>query len=225
MNQENLTERDQFFSKLSHDLRGSFTSTLGFSDILNDPNEKLTYEEVNEFVSRIGNQTRESYELLLNFINWLKLDNYNYGLTKESLNLLDMVFQTKNYYKKILAENKIDVNIKIDDHQYLYMDYEIANSIFNNIFLFLKRITKFNSTIVIQTVKSEIENFSVVEFITNCAEEDLSYLTNIKLEKLTGNVSYPIVFAIKFTELSGGHFEFFQDIDNTLKIVLSLPNR
>jgi K+-sensing histidine kinase KdpD len=225
MNQDNLTERDQFFSKLSHDLRGSFTSTLGFSDILNDPNEKLTYEEINEFISRIGNQTKESYELLLNFINWLKLDTYSYGLTKENLNLLDLVLQTKSYYKKLLAENKIDIKIEIDDNQYLHLDYEIASSIFNNIFLFLKRITKLNSTIIIRTVKSEIADFSIVEFITNCAEEDLSFLNNIKLEKLTGNVSYPIVFAIKFTELSGGNFEFFQDIDKTLKIVLSVPNQ
>ncbi|MBK8944854.1 MAG: HAMP domain-containing histidine kinase [Ignavibacteriae bacterium] len=225
MNQENLTERDQFFSKLSHDLRGSFTSTLGFSDILNDPNEKLTYEEINEFVARIGNQTRESYELLLNFINWLKLDTYNYGLTKENLSLLDLVIQTKNFYKKLFSENKIEVKIEVSEDQSLFIDYEIANSIFNNIFLFLKRITKKNSTVFIKSVKSEISNFSIVEFVTNCAEEDLSYLTNIKLEKLTGNVSYPIVFAIKFTELSGGNFEFFQDLDNTLKIVLSLPNQ
>lgn len=51
MSNDKLSERDQFFSKLSHDLRGSFTSILGFSDILNDPNEKLTYEEITEYAS------------------------------------------------------------------------------------------------------------------------------------------------------------------------------
>ena len=36
---DNLSVKEKFFSKISHDLRGSFTSILRFSDILNDPNE------------------------------------------------------------------------------------------------------------------------------------------------------------------------------------------
>ncbi|MBI1933247.1 MAG: HAMP domain-containing histidine kinase [Ignavibacteriales bacterium] len=224
MSNDKLSERDQFFSKLSHDLRGSFTSILGFSDILNDPNEKLTYEEITEYVSRIGSQTRESYELLLNFINWLKLDTYNYGLTKENLNLLDLILQTKNFYKRICIEKKIEIKTDISDTQSLLIDYEIANSIFNNIFLFLSRISKSNSVISIKSITTEFNDIAAIEFTTNFSEEDFSYLNNLKLEKLNSDVSFPIVFAIKFTELSGGDLNFFQDLDNTLKIVLHLPS-
>ncbi|MBK7980715.1 MAG: HAMP domain-containing histidine kinase [Ignavibacteriae bacterium] len=224
MSNDKLSERDQFFSKLSHDLRGSFTSILGFSDILNDPNEKLTYEEITEYVSRIGSQTRESYELLLNFINWLKLDTYNYGLTKENLNLLDLILQTKNFYKRICIEKKIEIKTDISDTQSLLIDYEIANSIFNNIFLFLSRISKSNSVISIKSIATEFDDIAAIEFTTNFSEEDFSYLNNLKLEKLNSDVSFPIVFAIKFTELSGGDLNFFQDLDNTLKIVLHLPS-
>lgn len=224
MSNDKLSERDQFFSKLSHDLRGSFTSILGFSDILNDPNEKLTYEEITEYVSRIGSQTRESYELLLNFINWLKLDTYNYGLTKENLNLLDLILQTKNFYKRICIEKKIEIKTDISDTQSLLIDYEIANSIFNNIFLFLSRISKSNSVISIKSITTEFDDIAAIEFTTNFSEEDFSYLNNLKLEKLNSDVSFPIVFAIKFAELSGGDLNFFQDLDNTLKIVLHLPS-
>ncbi len=224
MSNDKLSERDQFFSKLSHDLRGSFTSILGFSDILNDPNEKLTYEEITEYVSRIGSQTRESYELLLNFINWLKLDTYNYGLTKENLNLLDLILQTKNFYKRICIEKKIEIKTDISDTQSLLIDYEIANSIFNNIFLFLSRISKSNSVISIKSIATEFDDIAAIEFTTNFSEEDFSYINNLKLEKLNSDVSFPIVFAIKFTELSGGDLNFFQDLDNTLKIVLHLPS-
>jgi len=76
MNQENILEHDQFFSKISHDLRGSFTSILGFSDILNDPTEELGKEEIKEFVFRISKQSHEAFELLVNFVNWLKLENF-----------------------------------------------------------------------------------------------------------------------------------------------------
>lgn len=224
MSNDSLSERDQFFSKLSHDLRGSFTSILGFSDILNDPNEKLTYEEITEYVSRIGNQTRESYELLINFINWLKLDTYKYGLTKENLNLLDLILQAKNYYKKVNIEKKIEIKIDIDDEIKLLLDYEIANSIINNIFLFLNRITKNNSVIFIKSIKTDITDIATIEFTTNFSDENLSYLNNLKLEKLNSDVSFPILFAIKFAELCDGNLNFFQDLDNTLKIELHLPS-
>jgi len=221
---EELTDREQFFSKLSHDLRGSFTSMLGFSDILNDPNEKLTYEEINEFVSRIGNQTRESYELLLNFINWLKLDTYSYGLVKEKNNLFDLLAQTKVFYKRILLEKKIEVKINVKEEENIFVDFEIANSIFNNIFLFLYQITQTNNTIFVKSEHLDNPNSVLVEFKTKCEEKDLSYLQGVKLEKLTGEISYPIIFAIKFTELSGGSFDFFQDLDNTIKLTLILPS-
>ncbi|MCB0742918.1 MAG: HAMP domain-containing histidine kinase [Ignavibacteriae bacterium] len=221
---ENLSARDQFFSKLSHDLRGSFTSMLGFSDILNDPNEKLTLEEISEYVSRIGSQTKESYELLLNFINWLKLDTFKYGLAKENFELLDLILQTKTYYKKIFLENKIDVKLEIDEKQKLNIDYEIANSIFNNVFLFLNQITSNGNEIKIKSMHKVKSNFINIEFTTKCVDKDLSFLQNIKLEKLNSDVSYPIIFAIKFTELSGGNFDFYQDEKDEIKLVLSFPS-
>ncbi len=221
---EELTDRDQFFSKISHDLRGSFTSMLGFSDILNDPNEKLTFEEINEFVSRIGNQTRESYELLLNFINWLKLDTYNYSLVKEKINPLDLLSQTKVFYKRIFSGKKIEVEISVKENENIFIDYEIANSIFNNIFLFLNQITQPDNTIFIKSEHLDNTKSVLIEFVTKCKEKDLSYLQGIKLEKLTGEISYPIIFAIKFTELSGGSFDFFQDLDNNIKLTLILPS-
>jgi K+-sensing histidine kinase KdpD len=221
---DNLSDREQFFSKLSHDLRGSFTSMLGFSDILNDPNEKLTIEEINEFVSRIGNQTKESYELLLNFINWLKLDTYNYGLVKEKINLLDLLSQTKTFYKRMYIENKIDIKFNVRENENILIDYEIANSIFNNIFLFLKQITQQNNTVLINSHLHSNSSTITIEFITKCAERDLSFLQNVKLKNLTGEISYPIIFAIKFTELSGGSFDFYQDLDNTIKLTLHLPS-
>lgn len=156
----------------------------------------------------IGSQTRESYELLLNFINWLKLDTYNYGLTKENLNFLDLILQTKNFYKRI-CQKKIEIKTDISDTQSLLIDYEIANSIFNNIFLFLA-ISKNNSVISIKSITTEFDDIAAIEFTTNFSEEDFSYLNNLKLEKLNSDVSFPIVFAIKFTELSGGDLNFFQ---------------
>ncbi len=222
---KNISEREQFFSKMNHDLRGSFTSILGFSDILNDPNEKLTYEEISEYVSRVGIQTKESYELLINFINWLKLDTYKYGLAKEELNLLDVLLQSKSYHKSSFVQNKIEVKLNVDIKHQILLDYEIATSIFNNVFLFLTRIAMNNSVIRINSNSVEAPSAIQLEIITNFENNDFSFLENINLKNLNSNISFPIIFAIKFTELSGGSFDILNEADKTLRLLINLPNK
>ncbi|MCB9207875.1 MAG: HAMP domain-containing histidine kinase [Ignavibacteriales bacterium] len=219
---DNLSVKEKFFSKISHDLRGSFTSILGFSDILNDPNEELTRTEISDFVTRIGKQSQDSFELLVNFINWLKLENFNSGLTKEKLELLDLIYSIQNLNLKKINEKNISIEYEIPESDYFIMDYEIAHSIFNNIFVFLTKSCSKNSNILFKSVQPS-NNSTVIEIIANCSGNEESFYQNIDVRDLNNDLSFPIIFAIKFAELSGGKFKFSVDKTNTMIIELELP--
>lgn len=220
--ENNITDQEKFFSKVSHDLRGAFTSILGFSDIVNDPNEKLSPEEVTDFVDRISKQSKDTYDLLVNFINWLKLENYNYGLAKESLELFDAVHEVKSILKKELESKSISVKMDIDDKFTVAMDYEILRSIIHNTFMFLMKICSENSLINISSKKSEAK--ILIEFDTISENGEVSQLQKIDLQDLNNDLSFPIVFAIKFTEQVGGKFDFNLDDRNNIGIKLLLPS-
>ena len=219
---KNISENEQFFSKVSHDLRGSFTSILGFSDILNDPNEKLNSDEISEFTSRINKQSQDTYELLINFVNWLKLENYDFGIAKEKIELYEVVLDIKNQHQKKLAEKNISVNIEINDSEVVLMDYEIINSIINNIIVFLIKVCNENTKINVNSIHCN-SKLACLEISTSCNNNDSSFLQNIDLRDLKNELSFSIVFANKFIEQSGGEFDFSIDKENNLIIALKLP--
>lgn len=219
---EKNSEKEQFFSKISHDLRGSFTSILGFSDILNDPNESLTIEEINEFTKRIQHQSKETFNLLVNFIYWLKLENYKYGLSFEKVELYDAFLETKNNLKRKIEEKNIEYKLSFSDNATVFMDYEILISVINNIFTFLLNVSARNTSFLIQCLEPNKSKVNL-EITAYCDNEHLSILNNLNLQKLNDELSLPLIFALKFSELSGGALNFHIDKNKKMIISLDLP--
>ena len=219
---EAQTEKERFFSKISHDLRGSFTSILGFSDIMNDPAEELTDEERKDFVNRIGNQSRDTFDLLVNFVNWLKLENYDNGLVFEKVEMLECLLDNKSTHQKNIKNKNLTLKIDINENEFVKMDYEILSSILNNLFIFLIKICCENSIITFKSLRND-ENYFVLSILADCRDSEYSFLQNIDLKDLNNELSFPIVFAIKFTDQCGGKFDIYVDEKNSLQISLKLP--
>lgn len=219
---EKLSDKERFFSKVSHDLRGSFTGILGFSDILNDPNEKLSNDEILEYTSRIAKQSHESFELLVNFINWLKMEDYDYGLTYEKLDLVEAIHEIYQYHKKEFSKKNVRLSLDSGDSVYVNMDHEILSSILKNVFSFLLKLCCSNSILDVGLGKTD-ENNVTVKINSECAQDEAEFLQNINLRELNSDLSFPIIFAIKFTELSGGQFQFAYD-QNRMHIDIKLPS-
>ena len=219
---EKISEKEKFFSKISHDLRGSFTSILGFSDILNDPNETLTIDEINEFSRRIQLQSGDTFNLLVNFINWLKLGHFSYGLSIENIDFYESLLETKNNLKKMFLEKNLDIKFSLEEKETVFIDSGILNSILNNLFTFLFKMSYNKSTILVNTVNSNSENMTV-EISAKYDEQNLSFLQNLNLQELNEELSLPIIFANKFCELSGGIFNLSLDKNNNFVVSLQLP--
>ena len=220
---ENLEIKEKFFSKISHDLRGSFTSILGFSDILNDPTEELWKEEIKEFANRIGRQSHEAFELLVNFVNWLKLENYRSGLTNEKVELYDVLIDVQNNNYKKLNEKKLEIELDINKTTIIFVDYEIAYSIFNNILGFIIKTCGDNSKIIYKQIQN-VENLIHLEISVEITNNN-TFLQNIDIRDLNNELSFPIIFALKFAELIGGKCEITFDNKSTMIIKLILTNK
>ena len=100
------TSEEKLFSKINHDLRGSFVSILGYTGILTDPQEEVTENEIKEFVSRIDFRTRETFELLESFINWLNLERYPKSINKEKINLFESISSVQSLFNNEFVNKK-----------------------------------------------------------------------------------------------------------------------
>ena len=223
--QQKLNREDKLFSKFSHDLRGSFVSILGYTELLNEPTEKISKQEINEYAKRIDGRTKEAYDLLDNFINWLKLEHYNKKLLVEENFLFDCVLEVIAHFNKVFNEKKIVIVNDIKKHSKVFIDLQILQGILRNIFFFISKnildkttlkigYVAYSKNIIIKILFSS----NIDKFLTNA----LLTLQDSKNIDVT-NIPNEIIFAKKFAELSNGKFELIVTNDSKVQIIISLP--
>ncbi len=64
------TKKDRFLSIMSHDLRGPFSSILGFSSMLHEEFETLDSQEQKQFVGKINSGLKSTYRLIEDLLSW-----------------------------------------------------------------------------------------------------------------------------------------------------------
>ncbi len=215
---------DNLFSKFSHDLRGSFVSILGYTELLNDPSEKVDIEEVKEFVKRIDFRTKEAYELLDNFINWLKLERYNKKLSFEKNSLFDTITEAKFIFDNVLKKKSVRIINEVKKNSSVFVDLQILQGIVKNILGFISKNIKNNSKLKISNVDYTKNTIVKFEFTSGIDEYSLEALSALNKNDFDfHNIPNELLFTKKFVELSKGKFELFAGENFTIKIIISLP--
>lgn len=101
--------KDKFFSILAHDLKNPFSALMGFSKMLNDHWDEFDESEKIEMVRAIMTNSENTYNLLVNLLDWARLQRGSIKPHNEQVNL----FETT---EKVLLETKGNSNLK---HQHV----------------------------------------------------------------------------------------------------------
>lgn len=67
------TTKDKFFSIISHDLKGPFTSIIGFSELLIERIADGDFTRAGEFATIVNNSSQRAMDLLTNLAEWARL--------------------------------------------------------------------------------------------------------------------------------------------------------
>ena len=116
-------QKTKLFSVIAHDLRGPFTSLLGFSSILAQSTGNLTPEKVNKYANSIHRSGKRVLDLLNNLLDWarLQMDRVVFepvdfelnGLVLDSVGLLTPLAEEKDI---TLVNEVADVSVHADTH-------------------------------------------------------------------------------------------------------------
>lgn len=222
MTSANQLEND-FFSRISHDLRGSFTSILGFSDLLNDPSEKLSEDEIAEFVKRIEIQTKDTFELLESFLLWLKLEKFNYEKEIEDINLLESIIEAENAFSKLSFNEKIIIKNDIKNNFYIDTDLRLWKAALTNLFSFIFTVFKKLISITCFIQKDEV-NKLIINIIYESTNLDLSSIEKIKDKNSLEEFGYSLFFAERFFGGNNQNLKISYMSEKTLEFVIILNN-
>lgn len=217
------TPEEKLFSKINHDLRGSFVSILGYSGILSDPNEEVTESEIKEFVSRIDFRTKETFELLESFTNWLKLEQYPQSINTEEINLSESVTSVQSLLQNDFIKKNIEVNINFDEQIIISFDVQMINSLLKNLFSFIYKSIKEKSELKISAISFENKANLKFAYTSQLSEKEILPLTKLREHEIIfTNVPNEILFAKRFVELCDGSFELNVLDENEIVIEIVL---
>ena len=127
------SEKDKFFSIISHDLRSPFNSLLGFSEMLVYHSENDDKEEIKKFSKQIYQSSGKLFALVENLLQWSRnqMGRTEYKPAKIDLNIL-----TENVVEaaRISAHGKdITINVNMESNLTAFADADLYSTALRNL--------------------------------------------------------------------------------------------
>jgi signal transduction histidine kinase len=97
--------KDKFLSIIAHDLKGPFTSILGYSDLLHNKFDSLDQAQKKEFIRIICTSTEDVLNLLNNLLQWAFAQSGNIIFSPTSFDLGEVILRCVNHLR-VQAESK-----------------------------------------------------------------------------------------------------------------------
>lgn len=111
--------KDKLFSIIAHDLRGPFTSLLGFTDLLIENLDKYDRQKFEQIVMHISSAAKNAYSLLENLLLWARSQNNQMLFTPRTTNLFNVTrdvilsLTSLGSIKNIRMVNKVPEGLKV----------------------------------------------------------------------------------------------------------------
>jgi signal transduction histidine kinase len=143
-------DKDRFISIIGHDLKGPFTSLMGFTDLLSKEVNHLNNDKVKIYTEVIRETSINTYNLLNEILTWANSKQGKIPYVPKILNFRNIL----NTVTDIINPNALSKNIEIDTSEILikevYADPEMLGTILRNLISNAIKFTKRNGKIWIK---------------------------------------------------------------------------
>lgn len=112
-----LTEtRDKLYSIIAHDLKGAFFGIKGLLGLLLDEVDapEINRASVKKKMNLVLLSAKNTYELLENLLEWIKLQNGDLALVEEEVDLQKIIAKSVAIFESAAANKRVVIETKID---------------------------------------------------------------------------------------------------------------
>ena len=176
--------KDQFFSLIGHDLRSPFNAIIAYADLLRNPVEQFSRDEVADIAGDLYRTGQETYKLLNNLLEWA-------GTQTGKIVCEPVVIQVKRVVEKalsLLKENALKKNIivseDIPERLRIYVDKRMFSTVLRNLFDNAIKFTDSKGKISIEAYEKNKDT----EIIVSDTGKGMTTDTLDKLFKLNADV-------------------------------------
>ena len=152
---ESNSTKDKLFSIIAHDLKNPFMALLGFSNALVKEINTGKIENIKEYAKILNDSAIRGYDLLINLLDWSRMQSGRIIVIKEPLSLLEIINNNINLVKSnALAKNITVTYIENKDFN-INTDKAILNTIFRNLIGNAIKYTPNNGEVTISVKQTE----------------------------------------------------------------------
>lgn len=228
--QKLIGTKDQFISILAHDLRNSFNTIIGFSDLIKLNLHYYSLTEILSYVDVINETSVNTYHLLENLLTWAasQQEIISFHPLPHPLSLL--ATSCLSFVKNNADFKNIRIHIDIDEHIVVTVDGEMMKMVLRNLLSNAIKFTNFSGEINLSakvhasTVEIIVSdngigiNKETLKTIFKIGETKSNRGTND--EKGTG---FGLLLCKEFVEKHGGEICVESELGKGSRFIVSLP--
>jgi PAS domain S-box-containing protein len=156
--QDLIETRDKIYSIVAHDLRSSFSSILGLSELLTEDWKSIEDSRKQIFAKNIFIAADGSYKLLQNLLDWSKNQS---GILEYEPTLFDMcgvINEILSLYRIQSSQKNITILSEVITPTFVYADVNMVQSILRNLISNAIKFTPENGRVWVTICDSKTEN-------------------------------------------------------------------
>lgn len=127
------SDKDKFFSIISHDLRGPFNSLLGNTQFMAERAASLSNKDVQEMSRDVYNVAKTTFNLLENLLTWSQLQRGRIEYKPDLIELSELAETTTALLKKVALNKQIQLEQKIEEGLCIYADEYMIDTVIRNL--------------------------------------------------------------------------------------------
>ncbi|MGL1885582.1 MAG: tetratricopeptide repeat-containing sensor histidine kinase [Reichenbachiella sp.] len=229
LNQSN-TDKDKFFSIISHDLRSPFNAIIGLTHLLTEEVKEKNIENIEMYSNTIHNSSQKAMDLLSNLMEWSLSQTGRMNFTPEKTDINVVINENVLFFIEIAKQKLISITNKTPVSTFVDADKAMINTVLRN---FISNAIKFSEnggTIEISTeIKEKTVQISVRDTgvglskksIEKIFQTDIQYSTyGTQNEKGTG---LGLILCKEFIEKHQGEIGVSSELDTGSIFYFTLP--
>jgi len=222
--------KDKFFSIIAHDLKSPFSALLGYTQIFQEEFDDLSPEEIKEFTDAISTITRNIYQLLLDLLDWARIQTGRMEMTQTDFNLYIIISNIISTLKPVADKKNIEIAFSGDKSFSVFADENMIKMVIRNLISNAIKFTYKSGKINVSLNKDGNKIICCVEDNgIGMSEKDMNKLFKLDVqhtsrgteeEKGTG---LGLILCKEMVERNGGEIWVESRVDVGSKFLFTLP--
>lgn len=139
--------KTRFLSIIGHDLKNPLGTIIGFSQMLYENIDSYNREKIKKYAEQIHLSTTNTYDLLINLLEWARSQTNAIKYSPEPANLFTLIEETLNLLQETANQKAVTIQIEAEKNQRVMIDVNMIKTVLRNIISNSIKYSKYGGTI------------------------------------------------------------------------------